>query len=282
MSNRTFIRIFAIGLGVISFCIFGFSKEVVVQSTWAAVPVVIDGSGADWQGEALNFEKKVEVDYAFKNDAQHIYLIFAFKNPMFLSTIRFTGLTIWFNFEGKKDKTYGINFKEKRLSADELIATLEKQHGQLPEERKNQIKASPFYFFYQGEVIDKKKNILTASAVRSEKDVPIFREKRQQKEMTYEIKIPLNILEKLPGGKRIEPGSTVKIGFEWGGMTKEILEQKAGELGASSSRAREGAAEMATDEERSERTGDSASLSSVRRGTIKHNFWADVKLAQSQ
>lgn len=282
MSNRAFIKMFTIGFGIMALGLLGTSKEVVVQSTWAAAPVNIDGSGADWQSEALNFEKKVEVNYAFKNDAQHLYVIFVFKNPMFLSTLRATGLTIWFNFEGKKNKLYGINFKEKRLTADELIATLERQHGQLPEERKSELKAKPSYFLYQGEVIDKKGKILTASAVSGEQNVPIFREGRQQREISYEVAVPLNILEKLPEGKRIELDSTVKIGFEWGGMTKEILKQKAGELGGSTSRASEGAAEMATDEERRERIGDSASLSSVRRGTIKHNFWTDVQLAKGQ
>ena len=264
-------------------CLTGFSKDETVSSFWAAFPVAIDGVETDWPIEALVSVKKLEVDYAFMNDSQHLYVLFIFNNPQLLSTIKSTGMTIWFNTEGKNKKLYGIRFKEKQISADELIATLEKQQGTLPEEIKNQYKSKPFYIGYIGDVIDKKGNALTLPEVSGGLDVPVFREKRQKQLSYYEFRIPLNTLEKISESQKIEPGNVVKVGFEWGGMTQEILKQKASQLGTSSTTAREGAAEMVLNEERTERMGDdSTSLSSLRRGTQKYSFWVDVKLAQKQ
>jgi hypothetical protein len=270
---------------MLSLCLTVFSEEKAIQSTWAVSPVSIDGSNAEWQAEALNLNTKYGIDYAFKNDAEHLYVIFAFKDRKFLSTVQFTGVTLWLNTEGKGKKEYGINFKEKRVSADELIAAMEKQHGPLPEERKNQLKANPSYLLYQGEVIDKKGNNLTSSAVSGELDVPIFREKRERGGLvSYELKIPLNILEKLSADQKMKPGDAVKVGFEWGGMTKEVLEQRAKGLGASGAAVSEGRAEVAINEERSDRIGGGERdlLPQLRRGAQKYSFWVDIKLAQNQ
>lgn len=268
---------------ILIFTFVAFPKDEAVQSVWAASPVNVDGLNADWPAETMNSMKRYGIDYAFKNDGNYLYVLFNFKDRKFMSTVQLTGLTLWLNTESSDKKTYGVNFKERRVNADELIAILERQQGPIPDAQKAQFKSKPFYFLYQGEVIDKKGNNLTPTALAGDLDVPMFRLAQGRGTALYELRLRLNLLEKLAAELKLEPGKIVKIGFEWGGMTKELLKAKAGELGAQSTRAAEGQAAMVTNEEREERTGErSPDFSSVRRGMEKRSFWVDVQLAKGQ
>jgi hypothetical protein len=283
MKSKIFTTFSFLIFVILTFTFVAFPKDESVQSTWAASPVNIDGLNADWQAETMNLMKKFGIDYAFKNDGKYLYVLFNFKDRKFMSTVQATGLTLWFNTEGSDKKTYGINFKERRVNADELIAILERQQGPIPDAQKAQFKSKPFYFLYQGEVIDKKGNNLTPTALAGDLDVPMFRLKPGRGTALYELRLRLNMLEKLAPELKLEPGKIVKIGFEWGGMTKELLQAKVGELGAQSTRAAEGQAAMVTNEEREERTGERGpEFSSVRRGMEKRSFWVDLQLAKGQ
>lgn len=262
-------------------CLVGFSIEKNVDSIWTESPVNIDGVSDDWVDNSLNFEKKVKVDYAFKNDANSLYVLFIFKNLKYLTTIKGTGMTLWLSTEGKKKKKYGINFRMKRVTADELVSVLEKQKGPLPEADKKRIKSRPHYFLYQSDVIDKKGNILTASALGGELEAPVFRSKEDQKTVVYEFRMPLKIFEKLSADQGIEPGKIVKVGFEWGGLTKEMKAARMKKLATSKPQTHKPVSlvESGAEGEESSGTG-SAQMRAGRKGPPKYSFWVDVKLAQ--
>jgi len=243
---------------------------------WVGSSLSIDGLDDDWVGDTLNFEKKFEVDYAFRNDADNLYVLFIFKDPVYQSTIKDTGMTLWINTEGNKKKKYGIHFNTRRVTADNVISILEKQKGPLPEAEKNNIRSKPFYFFYQGDVKDKKGKILTPTALGGELAVPLFRAQAKQKLMVYELVMSLRILEKLSAKHKMEPGKTVKVGFEWGGLTERMKAQRMARLeqGAvrdSERRAKEGEAQ---------RTGGTSGEARLSKGPKKYSFWVDVELAQ--
>ncbi len=260
----------------------GFSKEKTVESILAESPVKIYGLDDGWVNNTLNFKKKVKVDYAFKNDANNLYVLFVFKDPKYLSTIRGikgTGMTLWLNTEGKKKKKYGINFKVKQVTPDELVSFIEKQQGSLPEAEKKRIKSGSHYDLYQGEVIDKKGNIHTASALGGGLKAPVFRSKEKQKVMVYEFSLPLRILEKLSADQVIEPGKVVKVGFEWGGMTKEMKVARKSRLADSTLQYHEPAPCCTMEHQEGE--GSLEAMTRARRGPRRYLFWVDVKLAQT-
>ncbi len=279
MRNKIFSRTFLLSLVILAVCFTGFSKEKAVESMWRASPLSIDGLDDDWVGDTLNFEKKFEVDYAFRNDADNLYVLFIFKDPLYLSTIKDTGMTFWINTEGKKKKKYGIHFNTRRVTADSVISILEKQKGPLPEAEKNNIRSKPFYFFYQGDVKDKKGKILTPTALGGELAVPLFRAQAKQKMMVYEFVMPLRILEKLSAKQRMEPGKTVKVGFEWGGLTEKMKAQRMARLEQSATRESERRAKDVKEGE-SQRTGGSSADARLSKGPKKYSFWVDVELAQ--
>jgi len=279
MRNKIFARIFLLSLVILAVCFAGFSKEKEVESMWVGSSLSIDGLDDDWVGDTINFEKKFEVDYAFRNDADNLYVLFIFKDPVYQSTIKDTGMTLWINTEGKKKKKYGIHFNMRRVTADSVISILEKQKGPLPEAEKNNIRSKPFYFFYQGDVRDKKGKILTPTALGGELAVPLFRAKAKQKMMVYEFVMSLRILEKLSAKHKMEPGKTVKVGFEWGGLTEKMKAQRMARLEQGTAREAERRAKDVREGE-AQRTGGTSGEARLSKGPKKYSFWVDVNLAQ--
>jgi len=279
MRNKIFARTLLLSLVVLAVCLAGFSKEETIASSWRGSPLSIDGVDDDWAGDTLSTEKKFEVDYAFQNDTENLYVLFVFKDQVYLSTIDDTGMTFWINTEGKNKKKYGIIFKMIQVSADTLISILEKQKGPLPEAEKNNIRSKPNYTFYQGDVRDKKGNILTPTALGGELAMPAFKSQPKQKMMVYEFVVPLKILEKLSAKDKMEPGKTVKIGFEWGGLTERMKAQRMARLEQATTRDAERRAKDVREGE-TQKTGGSSEDARLSKGPKKYSFWVDVELAQ--
>jgi len=90
MKKPIFLEILLLFFLILTLSLSGFSKEKTITSNWVTAPLAIDGSCDEWEDDALNFEKKVSVEYAFKNDAENFYIIFIFKDPRYLSSINAT------------------------------------------------------------------------------------------------------------------------------------------------------------------------------------------------
>ena len=79
----------------------------------------------------------------------------------------------------------------------------------------------------------------------------------------------------------LELGKTLKVGFEWGGLTKELKDAKAKQQAASGVKASGRAADVAiTEDVRDGSKRALTSMASMRRGAKRYSFWVDVKLAQ--
>jgi len=287
MKHNKIIHILFVGFLVLALCAPGIAKkkkEIMIESQWAQNPVRIDGMNDDWANSIFNSEKKVKVDYAFMNDAQNLYILFIFKKPTtrYISSIDFTGMKILFSPEGKKVKDYGIRFIVKKISADEYIALLEKEIGPASEAKKEQIRANPAYVLYGHEMISKE------SSEGLKLMGPVFRSKRQQGTFIYEFSIPLEKLAELSSEIGAEPGKSIQVGFEWGGMTAEIKKALAARIGDGIAKAQDQKAGGLTSERRAgSGLGDVESsrsrLEQMRRmRPKKHSFWVSLKLAQSK
>ena len=281
MKHKKMINSLLLCSVILALCAPGISKDkdVVVQSTWTATPVNIDGSINEWQGDALTLFKKTKVDYAFRNDSENLYVLFIFKNPRkFMSTINETGMTIWLNTEGENQKKYGIRFQIKTVTADNYISILERMGMSVPEEKKKEIRKKPTYPVFHNEVIDKQGD---ASLIEPTTSGPVWNF-GGKKELTYEFRIPLRRGEGQPVGIGTEPGKSIKVGFEWGGLTEEMKKQRlAGQIeGGTAARGETGTGNFGKSERgaSASTTGGLGSFSRIR--AKKYSFWTDVKLAQ--
>jgi hypothetical protein len=262
---------------LLSFVSMGFSADKIVQSKWTAQPPVIDGLDDDWEGEEMMVEKKVKVDYAIRNDAQSMYVLFVFNDSKYLSSINATGITFYYNTEGKKKKDHAYNFIKKKVTGEELIAYLKKRGEVLSEEQMQSINPQQAYSIFMTERMGKKdKDIPPVSPVPGLVN-PGFKISKKGDAFVYEFRIPLLRSDTSPRGMGVEPGQDLKIGFEWGGMTEALmkrLSEQSGGTGVSS----EGRAMNVPGSGRV--TGAPGSASG--RMPKKYSFWIDISLAQNQ
>lgn len=289
MRSKIFVRIAFLAFLIATLCLNGLTKEKdpAINSIWSATPVHIDGLNKEWNNDSLGYWKRADISFGFANDANDLYIIFIFKNPRFLSSIRHTGFTVWFNVQGKEAKAYGVNFREKQVTADQLIARMEKEQGPLQEAQKQKIKQqSPSYFIYTGDLVDKKGEIVVKASLDETKELPAFRSMPVKGVgIIHEFKIPLATLEEVSADYALEPGQSLKIGFEWGGFTKEVQDALAKEQADRNVAARERAA--GADSVGQERRDGSehdrfSTMAQLRNRARKYEFWTAVKLAQEK
>ncbi len=269
----------------------GFAKDkVVIESKWIAAPIQLDGNYADWSPDELVINKSYDLSYAFKNDADHLYLLFIFnikegqRENKFMSSIDFTGLTLWPNVEGKEKKSHGLRFYPKQVTGDQLIQEMEKQGQTLTDQQKQEIKSKPRYTLFSCQAVDKKgeavPNLGTSGAT--------FRTTKIQRSVVFEYLIPMTLLQDPASTTKWDPSQPLKIGFEWGGLTEEMKKNYADRVGSQGTMA--GAAGTSLEGQISgghEGGGDfrapESSLAGSRRGIPKkYDFWIDLKIAAKQ
>lgn len=256
-----------------------FSKDKAFRSQWAAEPVKIDGISNDWAKVALANEKKVKVDYAFQNDAENLYILFIFKDPKYLSSIGSTGITVWLNSEGKKDKDFGIRFIQNQVSAEELITRLEKEKGPLPEDEKKKIRDNPSYLINDTEIINKEDEPGSQPSESSETKPAVFRVMKQQNALVLEFAISFEKKpEEAPEMIR-ESGKNLKVGFEWGGMTKE-MKAEVMRRSAALERSRTSGGDAA--DNRASGGAESTGPMGLLSGPKEYSFWVDVILGRKE
>ena len=281
--NKTSLAVIVLGLAA---TVSLPAADPPVLSRWAASPAKIDGLPDEWREDAVSLEKSVGVEYAFRNDGRNLYILFIFKDPKSLSSIEATGMTLFLSGEGKKQKDYGVRFRRRPVSAEELIATMEKQGAPLTPEKKQEMRAVKMYNLYAAEAVDKKGEIIPAGPSAAA-DAPAFHAAKQETNLVYEFRVPLASRDIHPAGVGSGPGGDIKVGFEWGGLT-EAMRKRMSRLGGGGTDAEASYIPMETsiaggDEDEGMRDRGGASPFAARqRGPKKHSFWVDVKLAQGQ
>jgi hypothetical protein len=259
----------------------GWAKDAVVESQWAPAPVRIDGADQDWQGITLLTDEGSKAQYAVRNDGRDLYLVFVFPDMMSATTIDITGMKIYFNVDGKKKKDLGLHFFKKLVTGEQLIAAMEQRGEALTEERKAQILKGKGYYLFETEVINNKK-VPSPSDPSIKTDAPTFRYAPKQRALVYEFRIPLSRTNQ-PGGIGIEPGQSVMLGFEWGGITPQIMREMMARASASGGTTREDAGlsgSLASTRDSADSLSSGSNYYRDPRSRL-HSFWIDVKLAGS-
>lgn len=259
------------------------AKEKSVGSIWAGSPLKIDGLFDDWENDLFHSEKKIKVNYAFRNDSDTLYVFFRFGDPKYLSSIETTGMTLWIDVEGKTKKNLGVRFTKKKISADEYISILEKQQSSISDEQKQGLRASEFYFISRAEVVDKKGDPVEKGELLEAAKSAAFNVSIRGNDVSYEFRVPLKNLISSLAGTGSESAEILGIGFEWGGLTDEMRKQYM-KGGASSGSGPMGISEGGRGGGGAQGVGfDGASpagLTALRKMTKKYSFWAVVRLAE--
>ena len=253
----------------------GLAKDAPVASQWAAAPVRIDGLDQDWQGATFLTDPDSKAQYALRNDGQNLYILFLFKSPEAASTIDATGMKVYFSSEGAKSKDHGVHFLKKTLTADELVEYLQNQGQTLTDARKAELRQKKDFTVFEADVINPKKTPAPSDpSVKTEP--PAFGTRSQNREVVYEFRIPLSRTNQ-PGGIGAGPGQTLKLGFDWGGLTTEMVQAMMGPGAGGPGRAPSLDGSVANVRNDEAREGGAVLRHSPR--TRQHTFWIDLKLA---
>jgi hypothetical protein len=267
-------------LGFLGLAGTGFPAETIVQSQWAAAPIRVDGANQEWQDAALLLDKGSKAQYALRNDGKFLYILFVFKTLPALSTFEVSGMKVYYSLSGKKDKSMGFHFVKKSMTADELIANIEKGGEVLSDEKKAEVRKQKGYMTYEGVPVDPKK--AAGQPAAGEVEPPTFRDKLSPQISIVEFRIPLARL--VDGGEVAAPGAALNLGFEWGGMTSEMRSAYMARQADANSQSRGAgggdlSAQVGGGYEGSEGAGGGAMGGRPDPRTRKHSFWINVKLA---
>lgn len=246
------------------------AQNAAVESRWASGNIKIDGVAKEWDGIPLLTWDKAEIQYAFQNDADTLYILLIFKNPKYRSSVEEEGLVVYFDEAGKTRNDYGISFRKRRITAGELLNLLAKE-GPVSDDQRTQVQSKPFYDYYDSEVkVAKLESSQTPGAGDGRR--AIFRYAPQQKTMVYEFAIPLNRVSTAAAGVGGQPGATIALGFEWGGPTEEqrkaMIRNQGGKASISNEELDGGKTDLVM-----QKTGSSDRI------PTKYFFWKEVRLA---
>jgi hypothetical protein len=267
-------------VGIAAFALCAYSAPKLIESRWAAVPIRIDGATQDWQGAPMLVDKASNAEYALSNDGNYLYILFVFKSIPAMSTYEISGMKVYYDFGGKKGKNEGFHFVTKEITPDQYIAYLEKNGIALAEEKKAEIKKQKAFLVFEGEPIGPANAVGAPSA--GPLDPPIFRHHLKPNLSVVEFRIPLARIVGASGAVAA-PGSTLKLGFEWGGMTSAMRSAYMARMADSNSRASGDRGGGDLGQALKGNVDDSASLGGMGGRpdprTKKHSFWIDVRLA---
>lgn len=199
------------------------SQGTTPGSQWAASPPSVDGLDADWLPGNMFTEKKLRIDYAFMNDGRNLYILMVFKDPKFLSSIDATGITIFYGRDRPAGRERGVLFISKTLTSDEFIILLESQGTPLTEKEKEVLRINPRHPLFESYAVDRQGKTIPPPADRSSVDPPVFKAGKRENLVIYEFRVPLDTAESPPAGIGARPGETIRVSFEWGGTSKNVL-----------------------------------------------------------
>lgn len=190
--------------------------------------VILNGKRADFPAGTLAMLEKQEASFGLCNDSQYLYVLLAFRNPMYARAIRRGGLTVWLDAGGKKAKEFMIKYTGGPTR--EQMMTLRKQGTEMQErqmppemrERMNEMEvdSAPVFICYQKDRI-------------AEKPIPVDGSEGpsavfgiDQGFCVYEFKIPLKESEVRNYGMGVKQGQKFSVGLVWGEMSQERREPR--------------------------------------------------------
>jgi hypothetical protein len=256
------------------------AKDKTAESLWTVGPMAIDGLAEEWSGATFLAQDSAGADLAFRNDADYLYALLVVKDKQHLSSFNATGIFVFFNTEGKKNKDRKLHFYVKMATAQELIQALEKSGQILTDEKKAELLSRKSYILYNCELVEGKKVFPIDPALTSQPWPPIFKAHMDGERTVFEFRFPLS-RENQASGIGASPGGNLKVGFEWGGLTEQMKARRLEGMRATSERnPNADAPKDYVDRGPQTQTNISSQMRSAP--PKKFSFWLDLKLAGAQ
>ena len=193
-------------------------KTQEVPNHWSTLPIQVDGKMTEWTGIPTTYFKDEGAVLGLCNDSENLYIHFRFTNPTWAQAIRMTGLTLWIDANGKKDKDVGIRFHGGPSLTELMAASSGGRLDNLPQEQKQRL--------LEREAQTTDRLIFFDKSYYVEASIPIDGSKgpaagydTSMGFYLYEFSVPLQESAVQLYGLGAQPGQTICIGAEWGGVS---------------------------------------------------------------
>jgi len=198
----------------------GCSSSLELSSGWTNQKFAISGDGSQWK-DGTKFIAGPAVSVGFKNDNKYLYIGLITSSRATQLQMLFLGCTAWFDAEGEKNKTFGIQFPVSGLLQGRRFPTRAN-----PEEIEQFINAVPRQLVICGPGENEQHRI----SLRDAKGVEA-RLGYADGTLTYELKVPLQRSKEEPYAINADTTKPLLVGIETG----DLAEAMKGQSGASSS-----------------------------------------------
>jgi hypothetical protein len=224
--NMSICRRLGLGAVLLFLCVrlapSTFCKDVALEALWTPQAVKLDGARSDWPEGSLSLLVEKQVSVGLCNDSERVYIMLTFRNPQWAHLIRMSGLTLWLDPKGKKDKQFMIRFTG-GPDRDQIRAAMGKggddSAKSLPPEMQqrmseNDRKHENALFCFQKDNIEEKQIPMDGT------EGPAAAFGIDQGFFVYEFSVPLKASVVRNYGIGVNPGTTIGLGLIWGEMDK--------------------------------------------------------------
>lgn len=183
--------------------------KTLYPSRWQSAPVTADGVSSEWPVPLQYYDSDTKLNYAVSNDTKNLYLCVRVGDDQAQMTLMRSGLTVWLDTEGKKNKTTGITYPLSRA-----LTTKQSQINNEEKERPTMGQMKKQFLSKQNQVLlIGFKNANGLSPLQNSEGISVALNWDSSGVMIYEAVIPIKTFFK----DAVSPSDTVdvwSVGFE--------------------------------------------------------------------
>lgn len=199
-----------------------------LTSTWRDREIAIDGVAAEWEG-AVSYIEKENIAIGLLNDEDYLYICLATVDSRRVRQMMGSGLTLWFDPKGGKDKTFGINFP---LGMQLFRAHMDREKMQMPMPREQMPDPERLKQMVEESA---QEMVILGPGENEHRRMPVYGSEQIQVKLgysggklVYELRVPLVQDEQRPDAIGLREGQFVGVGFETAEVDREMMRERMG------------------------------------------------------
>lgn len=197
-----------------------------VASTWRDREVVIDGVEGEWSKAMYYFDKE-NVAMGLLNDDEYLYICLAAIDFRQVGQLIRGGLTVWFDPQGGKKKSFGINFPLQmqldpgNMERKKMPVSMSPEGTPNPEKLREMLEESTKEMVILGPGEDERRRMPVSGSREIKAKLDYSGGK-----LVYELRVPLVRDEQCPDAIGVNAGEIIGLGFETAEMDVEMIRDR--------------------------------------------------------
>lgn len=189
-----------------------------MKSSWSTGEISIDGVQEDWRDGMTYIEKK-SMSVGVRNDSEFLYVCLATLDQDLLRQIRATGLVLWFDPKGGKDRSIGIGYPLGGVPPVQRVFRGRQENGD--------VKRMPDFTttLSELEILGPDNGDRIRLKVDSQQDIKVKVGDLADR-LVYELKVPLRKSSQYPLAIGIDSGLKLGIGIKTGSFKREGMPKR--------------------------------------------------------